>query len=315
MEDGSRVVLFPGYLSQDPGVPKRLWFMWLQGLDAAPPVVQRCYESWSRRNGDWDITFLSHDNLQDWIDFDLSSEKFSTLPKNHLSDLIRLSLLTRFGGVWADATSFCVQPLDSWLPKCTTSGFFAFCTPGRDRMISSWFLAAAPDNAIVVGLYELMLRYWRDSDFHEQHDRRLGRRGLSWGLGRLLNRSIAATHWWFSPLVQDTLRVYPYYVFHYTFAELIRNDHTARVIWARTPRIKADVAHRLQVEGLSQPLSSDLRSEIDDGVAPLYKLTWKCDPTWRSYLSRNAPSVQIVPGSVLDYLLQQPIPETDLYRG
>jgi hypothetical protein len=69
-------------------------------------------------------------------------------------------LLARYGGVWADSTTYCLQPLDAWLPGATTSGFFAFAKPGPDRMISSWFLAAAQGNALVEQWAVRTRAYW-----------------------------------------------------------------------------------------------------------------------------------------------------------
>jgi hypothetical protein len=56
-----------------------------------------------------------------------------------------MELLRRHGGVWADATCYCLQPLAEWLPsKLAPAGFFAFDRPAPDRMLASWFLAAQP---------------------------------------------------------------------------------------------------------------------------------------------------------------------------
>ena len=33
------------------------------------------------------------------------------------SDIIRLALLNRYGGVWADSTMLCLEPLDRWLTR------------------------------------------------------------------------------------------------------------------------------------------------------------------------------------------------------
>jgi hypothetical protein len=77
-----------------------------------------------------------------------------------LSDEIRVELLRRWGGVWADATAMCAKPLDEWLPQKMTSGFFAFERPTADRMLASWFLAATPRNYIIEKWHDSVLHYW-----------------------------------------------------------------------------------------------------------------------------------------------------------
>ena len=83
-------------------------------------------------------------------------------PREALSDLVRLELLHRYGGVWGDATTVCAKPLDGWLNQYARHGFFAFDRPGPDRMISTWFLAAHKGSYIVERWRDAAARYWRD---------------------------------------------------------------------------------------------------------------------------------------------------------
>ena len=52
-----------------------------------------------------------------------------------MADVLRLDLLSRYGGVWADVTTCPVQPLDSYVSKMTADvGFFAMMwEPFYDR--------------------------------------------------------------------------------------------------------------------------------------------------------------------------------------
>lgn len=38
-------------------IPKKIWFLWYQGLSEAPLVVKKCYESWKKYNPDWEVIF------------------------------------------------------------------------------------------------------------------------------------------------------------------------------------------------------------------------------------------------------------------
>src|SRR6056297_664424 len=57
-------------------------------------------------------------------------------------------------GIWVDAYTVPLRPLDNWLPPLMPSGFFAHHDPYRKRMAETWFLAAQPDNPLITG--------WRD---------------------------------------------------------------------------------------------------------------------------------------------------------
>lgn len=252
------------------GMPKVVWFLWFQGLHNAPYVVRKCHESWVARNPGWRVVTLDESTLSAYGSLDYSSGNIARLRPAHRSDLLRLDLLTHHGGVWADASCFCVQPLDDWLIPNAGSGFFAFNRPGPDRIISNWFLAAEPGNVLVSRLFSLMLGYWSDHSF----------RGEQWRflvapLTRLLRRSPWTRAWWFSRPLRDWLALYPYYVFHYGFEKLVRDDPDCARVWGDTPKISADPPHHLYRAGLLPQASAALRAEIDRREVPVYKMTWR----------------------------------------
>jgi len=90
----------------------------------------------------------------------LASVRHKALAPVAQSDLVRLALLRRYGGVWADATTYCLRPLDTWLPERANRGFFAFARPSARRMVASWLLAADVGNHIVDEWYRAAHEYW-----------------------------------------------------------------------------------------------------------------------------------------------------------
>ena len=179
-------------------IPKTIWMYWEQGWDRAPQLVRQCAESWRRHNPDWQLRTLDKQTLLEFFDIEQwapgeplapawltpvrkwihrSLHSTELIKKNKIkiqqrSDIIRVNLLERYGGVWADATLFCTRPLDSWLASHTTQGFFAFSNPGerlllRDGSLPLWlsyFLVATPDHHIVKTLNTATFEYFRDND-------------------------------------------------------------------------------------------------------------------------------------------------------
>ena len=117
-------------------VPRRIWCMWLQGLDKAPDIVKKCWASWEKYNPDWQLVLLDESNLEQYVPVqEIIGENREYISRNHLSDIIRINLLAKYGGVWVDATCFCCVPLDKWLGRYATSGFFAFGSPNRNKLL------------------------------------------------------------------------------------------------------------------------------------------------------------------------------------
>lgn len=141
----ARILPFPPAEGLGPPVsgapPRRIWMLWHDGEAAAPPLVRACIESWRRLNPGWEVVVLDHAAACGLVDL---SHMPPDAGLSHHADMLRVDLLAREGGVWADATCLCARPLDAWLPARMTEGVFAFARPAPDRPAASWFLAARP---------------------------------------------------------------------------------------------------------------------------------------------------------------------------
>jgi len=148
-----------------------LWCFWLQGWHNAPDLVKACAATWRRHNPDWTIHYLSSENMGAFFDPDGEFQKLfeKDVPIEALSDVLRIELLSRFGGVWVDSTLYCLRPLDEWIHEVASSGFFAFDRPGQDRMLSSWFLAAEEDSYLVEVWRRDALAYWKNRDERDHY--------------------------------------------------------------------------------------------------------------------------------------------------
>ena len=128
-----------------PTVPRRLWMMWDQGEAAAPPLVRTAVESWRELNPSWDVTVLDADCVTDWVEMPRLPQWVTRTAK---TNIVRLRLLGRYGGAWADATAICLRPLDDWVDRAAETGRFAFARPQPARHLASWFLAARPGDPV-----------------------------------------------------------------------------------------------------------------------------------------------------------------------
>ncbi len=279
-------------------IPRVIWALWLQGRSEAPGVVEACLASWEKMNPGWEVVVLDEKTAGDYVDADaIVRSNTPYIERQAVSDILRINLLAERGGVWADATCLCMRPLDEWLGEYASSGFFAFERPGADRLISSWFLASASGCALTAAYREAVNAYWSKNTFSGRSPRtnqdagRL-RRALVRRLQKRTRKDSRLPRLWFSFPVRKGLRTYPYYWFHYLFAEVVARNRAAREVWSRTPRLSADGPHRLLAHGLLNPPSDEVRAAVDERREPLYKLTWHLSPD------------EVPADSTLDYALQ-----------
>ncbi|WP_425310586.1 capsular polysaccharide synthesis protein [Falsirhodobacter halotolerans] len=138
-----------------------LWICWLQGIDNAPPIVRGCVDRWKKANPEWDVRIISMADVESYSDilsrFDLSRRRITPAS---FSDILRVDLLYRHGGIWADATSYCNTPLDDWIVPVMSAGFFAFKSPAPNRPLSSWFIASEQENLLITDLARRVESYW-----------------------------------------------------------------------------------------------------------------------------------------------------------
>ena len=138
-------------------LPRVIHMFWDQGFENAPPLIQRCVESWRQQNPGWRLNLLGAAEAESILPRDILPDR--SLIASY-ADVLRVRLLRSEGGVWADATCYCNKSLDSWLPwVMAQSDFFAFARPGYDRALSSWFLASQPEGRIITRFDEDIAAY------------------------------------------------------------------------------------------------------------------------------------------------------------
>lgn len=127
--------------------PRIIWMYWHSGAENMPEECKKCWETYKKYNPLWEIIIVSDNNLLCYLDDYISSNiKKSTLRVSHKSDLIRIALLNKYGGVWADLTSICVDSLE-WIQQYKNASILLFSYDTKDD-ISSWWIACTRNSII-----------------------------------------------------------------------------------------------------------------------------------------------------------------------
>lgn len=148
---------------------KTIWILWLQGMENAPQIVRRCYESITKFKPEgYDITLLTIQNLEKYItlpDYIMDKYYCGLISNTHFSDIIRLELLYIYGGLWIDATVYICDKV----PEFMYSGdFFAFdnssVTAASVIKMSSWWIYACANNCIISKTRDMIYTYWQQEN-------------------------------------------------------------------------------------------------------------------------------------------------------
>ncbi len=230
-------------------VPKIIWMYWAQGWDNAPDLVKRCLQNWQLQNKNWKFNLLDDTNISDFSDVALRYQGIN-LPVQAFSDVLRINLLAQYGGVWADATTWCVRPLDQWIEKMVDQlDFFAYSKPAASRPISSWFLIAPLHSKIAETYRDAVDQFWLDTPTAD-------------------DTSIV--------LSSDPCSI-NYFWFHHLFDKLLQNDADFAKTWEAMPQLSADGPHLLQHAGLLSEPTDEAIFSIRNRLTNIYKLTHRIE--------------------------------------
>ena len=166
--DGNQLIEVQGQKNNIADGAKCIWFCWLQGMDKAPEMVRNCLESQKKWLKDKTFNIITEDNYKEYISFpQFIEEKYAKgiIPNALFSDLIRVELLTRYGGTWIDATVMMTG--DNYPKEIFDCPLFMpqyISRNGTWAGISNWMITARRGNHLLILLREMLYEYWRRYD-------------------------------------------------------------------------------------------------------------------------------------------------------
>ena len=237
---------------------KNIFIYWNTGFNQAQQIVKLCLSSWKKYNKNWNIIELDNNNLSDWIDLNsiILNIQNKNITNTSLSDIIRICLLQKYGGIWCDATLLCVKPLDDWINEYYNNGFFAF-EQNHHTKLSSWFLYGEKDNYIINKWYQNVIDYINKANI----------------IGLEHNPIITLNQW----NNNDKYNSH-YFWFHYLFTDIYNCDDRFKFEWDNIKKISGVPPHYIQNIGFCSKVTNDFISTFKNS-APVFKLTYRYDFT------------------------------------
>ena len=181
---------------------KIIWTCWFQGLNnlGADTINAKCISKWIELNNDYRVIVLTNENICDYVPtfFKILSNSPQKLPvapdpiskrsANRIklareSDLLRLLILEKFGGLWVDSSVYPMVPFDFFRKNIIKEkSFFAYRFLPRlvddkfgSREISSWMLYSKYKNFHLAEKWKnllchdfLTLNYWPYFNMHQK---------------------------------------------------------------------------------------------------------------------------------------------------
>lgn len=146
--------------------PNIVWVYWDKGVDNSPVIVKKCVETIKKYKPEgWDVVCLSEQSIEEYIhlpEFIYDLYRNGKMYRALFSDLVRLSLLYAYGGIWCDSTSFLTCPMPKFV---VDSKVFFVSSPYLGSFYSekfeNWFIRAEKGNEVISKILKNLLYYWQ----------------------------------------------------------------------------------------------------------------------------------------------------------
>lgn len=141
---------------------KYAWSCWWQGIEEAPDLIKACINSQKKYlPKDTELIIITQDNYCDYVDFPqwiFDKIEDGKLTLTTFSDVLRASLLYKFGGIWLDSTILLTEPMlsDFWDYDVFTLREFRYCLS---------FMGGKPGQTFYQILMEGFFYYYRHYEY------------------------------------------------------------------------------------------------------------------------------------------------------
>jgi hypothetical protein len=139
---------------------KTIWLLWFQGWTDVPVLVEKIKKSWIDLNPEWNVVLLSSSNIDKYIDVKIFKDKMNF---NDKTNIIKINILAKYGGIWADSSILCMMPVNLWIYDIIKStGFWVYHGINYGKGPNLEFIIAIKQSLIIQKLKKTMDAYWTD---------------------------------------------------------------------------------------------------------------------------------------------------------
>lgn len=144
----------------------KVWICWFQGEEHAPELIKTCIQSMRNQLQGREIIVLTEKNISDYTEipgYIIEKYKKGWISRAHYSDILRIDLLCRDGGLWVDATVLNTGGDFSNLevPLFVYKSLNLSRKDSQAIVASSWLISSYSNHPILLYTRKLLWAYWR----------------------------------------------------------------------------------------------------------------------------------------------------------
>lgn len=146
-----------------------IWTMWWQGESDAPPIVKACIQSMRLNSNNHQVMVLDQYNYKKYVTLPEYIEKKRVEGKitlTHFSDIIRVNLLSKYGGLWLDSTIYVngIIPEEVFKRKFYTIKLRQTYKGISNNQWCGFLIGGTPNNVIFERTSDFLNEYWKQEE-------------------------------------------------------------------------------------------------------------------------------------------------------
>lgn len=147
-----------------------IWVMWWQGEDSAPELVRMCINSIRKNANGAEVVVITKDNFSEYADipeYIIEKHKRGIISFAQLSDIMRVFLISKHGGLWLDSTIYVSQPIPKSIfskPLYSLHTFLKKTPFIQNDRIHCFVLGGTPGSKPFMFEKDFLSDYWREQE-------------------------------------------------------------------------------------------------------------------------------------------------------
>lgn len=214
----------------------KIFTLWLQGEDNAPPLVKACFRS-VRKNCKQELIVLDEKTVFDYIslpDYVMEKRRAGKIAHAHFADICRVELLYNHGGYWLDSTGLATSEIPDWISNQDFFVYLAGQNVGSPySFMQNCFIRSRKGAYLLDAWRAMILEYWK----HENSN-------------------------------------FDYFMHQLLFKTLVQNDERAKKYFAEMKHVDQDPTHMLWWDYHNKPFNQKEFDKVTSG-AFFQKLTYR----------------------------------------
>lgn len=148
---------------------KIIWLFWWQGYENAPLLVKKCIDSVKVHSNGTEVVLLTEKSWREYADipeYIIEKVESKKISLTHFSDILRMDLLSKHGGLWLDSTIFAAHDIsEEWFSSSYFTIHYKTSTSKITKGRWTGFCQSAKKGSLIHSFCgDVFFDYWKKYD-------------------------------------------------------------------------------------------------------------------------------------------------------